>query len=61
METDLSSNHPVGTCAIINPELGGILSPELVVDGTQNVRVAFSFQTDRHLTRYKLPALEKTD
>ena len=53
---DTPNCHPVGTCAMMSRELGGVVSPELVVYGTKNVRVVdasvLPFQIDGHLTRY---------
>jgi choline dehydrogenase-like flavoprotein len=34
--------HPGGTCAMMPLELGGVVSPELLVYGTQNLRVVDS-------------------
>ncbi len=34
--------HPAGTCAMMPLELGGVVSPELLVYGTQNLRVVDS-------------------
>ena len=34
--------HPAGTCAMLPVELGGVVSPELLVHGTQNLRVVDS-------------------
>lgn len=34
--------HPTGTCAMMPPELGGVVSPELLVYGTRNLRVVDS-------------------
>lgn len=31
--------HPVGTCAMLPQKWGGVVSPELIVYGTSNVRV----------------------
>ncbi|KAF2717782.1 GMC oxidoreductase [Polychaeton citri CBS 116435] len=48
------NSHPIGTCAMMARELGGVVSPELVVYGTKNVRVVdasvLPFQIDGHLT-----------
>ncbi|KAF2164106.1 GMC oxidoreductase [Zasmidium cellare ATCC 36951] len=48
------NNHPVSTCAMMSHELGGVVDPELVVYGTQNVRVVdasvLPFQINGHLT-----------
>ena len=32
-------NHPVGTCAMAPEDWGGVVSPELMVYGTSNLRV----------------------
>ena len=34
--------HPAGTCAMMPLELGGVVSPELLVYGTKNLRVVDS-------------------
>ncbi|KAJ3990940.1 GMC oxidoreductase-domain-containing protein, partial [Lentinula boryana] len=45
--------HPTGTCAIFPLELGGVVSPSLLVYGTSNVRVAdasvYPFDLSSHL------------
>ncbi|KAK4498807.1 hypothetical protein PRZ48_009317 [Zasmidium cellare] len=54
-QTYTPNNHPVSTCAMMSHELGGVVDPELVVYGTQNVRVVdasvLPFQINGHLTR----------
>ncbi|KAF2151624.1 GMC oxidoreductase [Myriangium duriaei CBS 260.36] len=48
------NNHPIGTCAMMSRELGGVVDPNLIVYGTKNVRVidasVLPFQIDGHLT-----------
>ncbi|KAI9652689.1 MAG: hypothetical protein M1821_007830 [Bathelium mastoideum] len=48
------NSHPVGTCAMMARELGGVVDPELRVYGTSNVRVVdasvLPYQIDGHLT-----------
>ncbi|KAJ3834488.1 hypothetical protein F5878DRAFT_355510 [Lentinula raphanica] len=45
--------HPTGTCAMLPLELGGVVSPSLLVYGTSNVRVAdasvYPFDLSSHL------------
>ncbi|KAJ3783835.1 hypothetical protein GGU10DRAFT_42781 [Lentinula aff. detonsa] len=45
--------HPTGTCAMLPLELGGVVSPSLLVYGTSNVRVAdasvYPFELSSHL------------
>ncbi|KAE9404721.1 alcohol oxidase [Gymnopus androsaceus JB14] len=45
--------HPTGTCAMLPLELGGVVSPSLLVYGTSNVRVAdasvYPFEFSSHL------------
>ena len=48
------NSHPLGTCAMMARELGGVVDPELRVYGTSNVRVVdasvLPYQIDGHLT-----------
>ncbi|KAM0247762.1 hypothetical protein ACHAQJ_009723 [Trichoderma viride] len=39
LNTTLSIYHPVGTCAMLPEKDGGVVSPELIVYGTTNLRV----------------------
>lgn len=39
LNTTLSIYHPVGTCAMLPQKDGGVVSPELIVYGTTNLRV----------------------
>ncbi|KAF9075390.1 hypothetical protein BDP27DRAFT_1212524 [Rhodocollybia butyracea] len=45
--------HPTGTCAMLPLELGGVVSPSMLVYGTSNVRVAdasvYPFEFSSHL------------
>lgn len=45
--------HPTGTCAMLPLELGGVVSPSLLVYGTSNVRVAdasvYPFEFSSHV------------
>lgn len=45
--------HPTGTCAMLPLELGGVVSPSLLVYGTSNVRVAdasvYPFELSSHV------------
>lgn len=56
--TDIPNYHPVGTCAMMDRELGGVVDSNLRVYGTKNVWVVdgsiLPFQVDGHLTRYAL-------
>jgi choline dehydrogenase len=49
-----SNSHPVGTCAMMSRELGGVVDPKLKVYGTSNVRVVdasiWPYQISGHLT-----------
>lgn len=53
-ETYSSNSHPVSSCAMLSPELGGVVDAEGKVYGTQNVRVVdasmFPTQISGHLT-----------
>ncbi|KAL9086349.1 MAG: hypothetical protein Q9165_007135 [Trypethelium subeluteriae] len=52
--TYVPNSHPLGTCAMMARELGGVVDPELMVYGTRNVRVVdasiLPYQIDGHLT-----------
>lgn len=52
--------HPTGTCAMLPLELGGVVSPSLLVYGTSNVRVAdasvYPFDLSSHV-RFLYPYL----
>ncbi|KAF2222846.1 choline dehydrogenase [Elsinoe ampelina] len=55
LKANFNSNyHPVGTCAMMSRELGGVVDANLKVYGTKNVRVVdasvLPFQVDAHLT-----------
>jgi choline dehydrogenase-like flavoprotein len=39
LNTTLSIYHPVGTCAMLPQKNGGVVSPQLIVYGTTNLRV----------------------
>lgn len=45
--------HPTGTCAMLPLELGGVVSPSMLVYGTSNVRVAdasvYPFEFSSHV------------
>ena len=60
---DSSNLHPVGTCAMLPRELGGVVDAELKVYGTSNVRVVdasiLPFQVCGHLTSTLYGAAEK--
>ncbi|PQE04603.1 glucose oxidase protein [Rutstroemia sp. NJR-2017a BBW] len=49
-----SNSHPVGTCAMMSRELGGVVDPKLKIYGTSNVRVVdasiWPYQISGHLT-----------
>ncbi|KAI4173725.1 MAG: hypothetical protein LQ348_006486 [Seirophora lacunosa] len=38
-QTITSNFHPTGTCAMMSPELGGVVNERLIVHGTSNLRV----------------------
>ncbi|KAK4974773.1 hypothetical protein LTR28_009994, partial [Elasticomyces elasticus] len=39
LNTTLSIYHPVGTCAMLPRNESGVVSPELIVYGTRNLRI----------------------
>ena len=53
-DTYSPNSHPLGSCAMMARELGGVVDPELRVYGTNNVRVVdasiLPYQIDGHLT-----------
>ena len=53
-DTYSPNSHPLGSCAMMARELGGVVDPELKVYGTSNVRVVdasiLPYQIDGHLT-----------
>lgn len=54
MPIDTSNNHPVGTAAMMDKDLGGVLDERFRVYGTKNLRVVdasvWPFQVCGHLT-----------
>ena len=51
---DNPNSHPVGTCAMMAREMGGVVDHDLRVYGTKNVRVVdasvLPLEIDGHLT-----------
>lgn len=54
MNLDQTNDHPLGSCAMMSKDLGGVVDSELRVYGTANVRVVdasvLPMQTSGHLS-----------
>lgn len=62
-QSDRTNYHPVGTASMLPRENGGVVSPELKVYGTKNVRIVdasvLPFQLCGHLTSTLYAVAEK--